>query len=411
MILLLVLITSALASPTVYLDERFDDGDSWKERWVQSNHEHPQGKVQVGHGDFYADPEIDKGLQPMESFRYYQLSRKLDVPFNTLGKSLVLQYSVKNQRNINCAGAYIKLLPAGTNLSEFNSKTPYHIMFGPDICGIELRVIRAIIRRDGKEFTLKKPLTCEDDEYTHFYTLIIHPNQTYEIRVDNRVRMAGNIIDDFDLHIPYMVRNYKTRKPSDWDDRIFLRNKSAPLDNGKSYVEEDIKFETMYNSKHRYDETEFVGRAPQGYIRNRNYRGRWQRPYIIKRNGGEKNLQLDHGSIGAVGFDLWIITPEIVFDNILITDDTNHVFKFDEDNFMRLREIEKNMKERMDVQKRIKRNIRDRKNAEKRRQAELKKHRKLVDEINAEILEHDSTDKPANASDDHSAKDKEKTEL
>jgi hypothetical protein len=38
---------------------------------------------------------------------------------------------------VDCGGAYIKLLTDGSlkDLSLFNDKTPYTIMFGPDKCG------------------------------------------------------------------------------------------------------------------------------------------------------------------------------------------------------------------------------------------------------------------------------------
>uniref|UniRef100_A0A5S6Q8E2 Calreticulin n=1 Tax=Trichuris muris TaxID=70415 RepID=A0A5S6Q8E2_TRIMR len=411
LIVLIALPTLVPVSPRVYLDERFDDGDLWKERWVQSKHEPQQGRVQVSHGDFYAHPEIDKGLQPMDSFRYYQIARKLDVPFNTLGKSLVLQYSVKNQRQINCAGAYIKLLPTTTNLSEFSSKTPYYIMFGPDICGIELRVVRAIIRHEGKEYALKKSVTCEEDAYTHFYSFIIHPNQTYEIRIDNKVRMAGNIIDDFGLHIPYMIRNYKVRKPSDWDDRIFLKNKSMPLNDNKNSNEDAItNQERMYDDGNYNGDSEFSERPPHGYVRNQNYRGRWKPPYVIRRSGEEKALQLAYRNIGAVGFDLWVITTEIVFDNILISDDTNHALKFDEESFERLRKSEKIMKGRMDAEYRIKSNIAHRRKMEKRRNAEMEKHRQLVEAINAEISTMSDNQAPESTR-DYTAQEDVKIEL
>lgn len=70
------------------------------------------------------------GLQTSQDARFYELSRKLDKTFNNEGKTLVLQYTVKHEQNIDCGGGYIKLLPADTDLSDFNGDSKYFVMFG-----------------------------------------------------------------------------------------------------------------------------------------------------------------------------------------------------------------------------------------------------------------------------------------
>ena len=48
---------------------------------------------------------------------------------------LVVQYEVKYQKGGNCGGGYLKLLENGfqTAGKEFDDKTPWTIMFGPDL--------------------------------------------------------------------------------------------------------------------------------------------------------------------------------------------------------------------------------------------------------------------------------------
>lgn len=50
-------------------------------------------------------------------------------------KPLVVQYEVKYQKGGNCGGGYLKLLEDGfqTSGKEFSDKTPWVIMFGPDL--------------------------------------------------------------------------------------------------------------------------------------------------------------------------------------------------------------------------------------------------------------------------------------
>ena len=50
------------------------------------------------------------------------------------------RYEVNFQNGITCGGAYIKLLSGEVELSKFQEKTPYSIMFGPDKCGLTSKV-------------------------------------------------------------------------------------------------------------------------------------------------------------------------------------------------------------------------------------------------------------------------------
>lgn len=58
------------------------------------------------------------------------------------------------------------------------------------------------------------------DGYTHLYTLIIRPDQTYEVKIDNQMVASGNLEDDFDFLPPKKINDPTVRKPTDWDDRI-----------------------------------------------------------------------------------------------------------------------------------------------------------------------------------------------
>ncbi len=55
----------------------------------------------------------------------------------------MFRYDVKFQEDLQCGGAYIKLLTDSKNgikYQEFDDKTPYTIMFGPDKCGTTNKV-------------------------------------------------------------------------------------------------------------------------------------------------------------------------------------------------------------------------------------------------------------------------------
>lgn len=59
----------------------------------------------------------------------------------------------------------------------------------------------------------------QDDEYTHLYTLIVNPDNTYEVKIDNKKVESGNLEDDWDLLPPKKVKDPEAKKPEDWDDR------------------------------------------------------------------------------------------------------------------------------------------------------------------------------------------------
>ena len=103
-------------------------------------------------GEWYADA-ADKGIQTSEDARFYGLSAKLDEAFTNKDKELVLQMSVKNEQDIDCGGAYIKLM-GDMDQSKFGGDTPYQIMFGPDWCGPSNRKTHAIFNYPAKDENL-----------------------------------------------------------------------------------------------------------------------------------------------------------------------------------------------------------------------------------------------------------------
>lgn len=67
-------------------------------------------------------------------------------------------------------------------------------------------------------------LTCfclvfQDDELTHLYTLILHSDNTYEVRIDNSKVESGNLEDDWDFLPAKTIKDPEAKKPEDWDDR------------------------------------------------------------------------------------------------------------------------------------------------------------------------------------------------
>jgi calreticulin len=193
----------ASAYGKTYFKETF--GDDWQSRWVVSNWKKDEGSAgEWTHtaGDFYGDAKEDKGIMTGPDARFFAISAPLDSVFDNKNKDLVLQFSVKHQQNIDCGGGYIKLLPEGHKPEEFTGDSPYNIMFGPDICGSSTRKVHVIFNYKGENKLTNKAIQCETDQYSHVYTLIVHPDQTYEVRIDGEKKADGNLVDDWDFLAP-----------------------------------------------------------------------------------------------------------------------------------------------------------------------------------------------------------------
>ncbi len=65
----------------------------------------------------------------------------------------------------------------------------------------------------------KKEIRCKDDVFTHLYTLIVNPDGTYEVLIDNEKVESGTLTDDWDFLPPKEIKDPEAKKPEDWDDR------------------------------------------------------------------------------------------------------------------------------------------------------------------------------------------------
>lgn len=147
----------------------------------------------------------DRGLVLLSESRHAAVSSKLDKPFKfDSGKILVIQYEVAFQKPHTCGGAYLKLLTDGPgikDLIQFNDKTPYSIMFGPDKCGPTSKVHFIIRHKNPKNnsitekhcLKLKTEETVFTDHQPHLFTLIVKPDNSYSFFLDQEVSISKSI--------------------------------------------------------------------------------------------------------------------------------------------------------------------------------------------------------------------------
>lgn len=117
-------------------------------------------------------------------------------------------------------------------------------MFGPDICGYDKKKVHVIFTYKGKNLLIKKDIKCKDDEFTHLYTLILNPDNTYEVRIDEEKVESGKLEEDWDFLVPKRIPDPDAKKPSDWVDQEKIDDPADTKPAGK------INFEFIQTQKH-----------------------------------------------------------------------------------------------------------------------------------------------------------------
>jgi calreticulin len=267
-----------LSTSTVYFQEKFDDG--WESRWVKSKTREADGTQGVwgwSAGKYYDDAEADKGLQTTQDARFYQISAGFP-KFSNKGKDLIVQYSVKHEQKIDCGGGYIKILPEPLDQEKFNGDSLYNIMFGPDICGYSTKKTHLIFNYKGTNHLIKKEIKAETDEATHVYTLVLHPDNTYEVYIDQAEVAKGSLKEDWDMLPAKEIKDPKASKPADWVDAKMIPDPSDKKPEGWDDIPREIADPDAKKPEDWDDELDGEWEAPN--IPNPDYKGEWQAKMI-----------------------------------------------------------------------------------------------------------------------------------
>jgi len=344
---------------TVFFKEDFADGDGYLSRWVSSTSKGgDQGKFVLSAGKFYGDAEKDKGIQTSQDARFYGLSAKFDA-FSNEGKNLVIQFQVKHEQNIDCGGGYVKVFGSDLDQTGMHGDSPYHIMFGPDICGSGTKKVHVIFTHKGKNHLINKEIRCKDDELTHLYTLIVKPDNTYEVKIDNAKVESGSLEADWDILPAKEILDPEAKKPEDWDDNETIADpadvKPEDWDKPEHIADPEAKKAEDWDDEMdgeweapMIDNPEYKGEWKPKQIPNPAYKGKWIHPKIANPEYSPEPLLYRYSDIGAIGFDLWQVKSGTIFDNILIGDDAAEAEAFAKETFEVTKDAEKKMKDKQE---------------------------------------------------------------
>jgi len=332
-LLLVCALFFTVCAAEIFFQEEF--GDGWENRWVVSDNKKAEGTAGefiVSAGKHFGDPKADQGLKTTQDAKFYQISAELPKEFNNKDRTLVLQFSVKHEQHIDCGGGYVKLLPAGLDQTDFSGDSDYNVMFGPDICGM-LRRVHTIFHYKEKNHLIKSPdIKAEHDEFTHLYTLVAYPNQTFNVLIDSKSVRNGSLFDNWDFLPPREILDPSVSKPLDWvDEREIVDPKAV-----KPAGWDDIPAQTKDKDAKRPDDwdteldgeweppvidnPEFKGEWKAPMIDNPAYKGEWVHPKIPNPDFHEDSTIGKYDSFKYIGIEIWQVKSGTIFDNFLVTD-------------------------------------------------------------------------------------------
>jgi len=356
--LIVVISLAAAINGKIYFKEDFND-KSWEKRWTVSSDWKPKselGEWSWTAGDWFADSS-DKGIKTSEDARFYGLSAKLDESFTNKDKELVLQMSVKHEQDLDCGGAYVKLL-GDMDQSKFGGDTPYQIMFGPDICGPSNRKTHAIFHYGPKNDNLliKNELKVETDKLSHVYTLVVKPDNTFEVFIDMESVRSGSLSDEWDFLLPKEIKDPAVSKPADWVDAKKIADPEDKKPDGYDDVPSEIpdpeatKPEDWDNEEDgeweapMIDNPAFKGPWKAKMIDNPAYKGEWVHPMIPNPEFIEdKDLHVRCKDCTHIGFELWQVKSGTLFDDIIVTDSFAEAKAYAEATYGKKKDAEKKM--------------------------------------------------------------------
>merc|ERR1712187_627191 len=318
-------------------------GDGWEKRWTVSkwkDSEGTAGKWEAATGKWFKDAE-DKGIQTAQDSRFFGIAAGFD-SFSNADMDLIIQYQAKYEKDVECGGGYLKIGPKLDDLTTFGDPTPYNIMFGPDKCGYTKRT-HLIFDYQGKNVLKKSDLAYkqEGEGTSHLYRLVLKPDNTVRVDIDEENIYEGSIKEDWEVLKPKEISDPDDKKPDDWvDDSMIDDSEAKKPDDWDD--EEDGEWEAPMQDNPDY-KGEWMGKR----ISNPAYKGIWEAKKIANPEYEDDDTVYKYPDFGFLGFDLWQVKGGTIFDNVIITDDVAEADTFAK-TWKALSEVEKAAKKAED---------------------------------------------------------------
>merc|ERR1712125_185369 len=301
---------------------------------------------------------MGKGIQTSEDSKFFGISASFD-SFSNEGKDLIIQYQTKYEKDIECGGGYLKAGPKMSDPTAFGDPTPYNIMFGPDKCGYTKRT-HLIFNYKGKNVLKKSDLAYkqEGEGTSHLYRMILKPDSTVRVEIDEEKIYEGSIKDDWEVLKPKEISDPDDKKPGDWvDDSMMDDPEDKKPDDWveeQRMVDADAKKPDDWDDEEdgeweapMKDNPEYKGAWSVKRISNPAYKGFWEAKKIANPEYEDDDAIYKYADFGFLGFDLWQVKGGTIFDNVIVTDDKAEAAAFAK-KWKTLSEFEKAEKKKAD---------------------------------------------------------------
>merc|ERR1712060_479205 len=230
--------------------------------------------------------------------KFFGISAGFD-SFGNAGKELIVQYQAKYEKDVECGGGYLKLGPKLSDPATFGDPTPYNIMFGPDKCGYSKRT-HLIFSYKGKNVLKKSDLAYEQEGEgtSHVYRLVVKPDNTVRVEIDEEKVYEGSLKEDWELLKPKQIPDPEDKKPEDWvEDKRIVDSEAKKPDDWDD--EEDGEWEAPTKDNPAYKGDWYVKR-----ITNPEYKGVWEAKKIDNPEYEDDDALYKYEDFGFIGFDL-----------------------------------------------------------------------------------------------------------
>merc|ERR1712072_441439 len=200
-------------------------------------------------------------------------------------------------------------------------------------CGYTKRT-HLIFQYKGKNVLKKTDLDYkqEGEGTSHLYRLIVKPDNTVKVEIDEEKIYEGSMKEDWEILAPKTIPDPADKKPSDWveDSMMDDPTEKKPDDwaEEKRIVDPEAKKPDDWDDEEdgdweapMKDNPEYKGEWMAKRISNPAYKGFWEAKKIDNPEYVDDDAVYKYADFGFIGFDLWQVKGGTIFDNVLVCDD------------------------------------------------------------------------------------------
>merc|ERR1712151_1210711 len=175
-----------------------------------------------------------------------------------------------------------------------------------------------IFNYKGKNVLKKSDLSYkqENEGTSHLYTMILKPDNTVRVEIDQEKIYEGSIKEDWDVLKPKEIDDPEDKKPDDWvDDSIIDDPEDKKPDDWveeKRIVDSEAKKPDDWDDEEdgeweapMKDNPEYKGEWIAKRISNPAYKGFWEAKKIANPEYVDDDELYKYADFGFLGFDLW----------------------------------------------------------------------------------------------------------